>query len=100
LRADGHHQVTTDPDRTVATAGGRTRSVVLAVNAVVLNVLSLTAAFGIVVFVLQQGHGSSLWGIEATQSIIAYIPAMIFAFLYGISMDYEVFMLSRMRESI
>jgi RND superfamily putative drug exporter len=75
------------------------RSVVLAVKAVVLNVLSLAAAFGIVVLVFQQGHGSSLWNIEATQSITAYIPVMIFAFLYGLSMDYEVFMLSRMREA-
>ena len=75
------------------------RSVVLAIKAVVLNLLSLAAAFGIVVFVFQQGHGSSLWNIEATQSITAYIPVMIFAFLYGLSMDYEVFMLSRMREA-
>ena len=75
------------------------RSIVLAIKAVVLNVLSLAAAFGIVVFVFRQGHGSSLWGIEATQSITAYIPVMIFAFLYGLSMDYEVFMLSRMREA-
>ena len=75
------------------------RSLVLAIKAVVLNVLSLAAAFGIVVFVFQQGHGSSLWNIEATQSITAYIPVMIFAFLYGLSMDYEVFMLSRMREA-
>jgi putative drug exporter of the RND superfamily len=75
------------------------RSVVLAIKAVVLNLLSLAAAFGIVVLVFQQGHGSSLWGIEATQSITAYIPVMIFAFLYGLSMDYEVFMLSRMREA-
>jgi RND superfamily putative drug exporter len=75
------------------------RSVVLAVKAVVLNVLSLAAAFGIVVLVFQQGHGSSLWDIEATQSITAWIPVMIFAFLYGLSMDYEVFMLSRMREA-
>ena len=52
-----------------------------------------------IVFVFQQGHGSSLWGIEATQAITAYIPVMIFAFLYGLSMDYEVFMLSRMREA-
>jgi putative drug exporter of the RND superfamily len=75
------------------------RSVVLAIKAVVLNILSLAAAFGIVVFIFQQGHGSSLWNIEATQSITAYIPVMIFAFLYGLSMDYEVFMLSRMREA-
>ena len=75
------------------------RSIVLAVKAVLLNLVSLAAAFGIVVFVFQQGHGSSLWSIEATQSITAYIPLMIFAFLYGLSMDYEVFMLSRMREA-
>jgi RND superfamily putative drug exporter len=75
------------------------RSIVLAVKAVLLNLVSLAAAFGIVVFVFQQGHGSSLWGIDATQSITAYIPVMIFAFLFGLSMDYEVFMLSRMREA-
>jgi RND superfamily putative drug exporter len=75
------------------------RSIVLAVKAVLLNLVSLGAAFGIVVFVFQQGHGSGLWGIEATQSITAYIPVMIFAFLFGLSMDYEVFMLSRMREA-
>jgi putative drug exporter of the RND superfamily len=75
------------------------RSPVLALKAVVLNLLSLAAAFGIVVFVFQQGHGSSLWDIEATQSITAWIPVMIFAFLFGLSMDYEVFMLTRMREA-
>jgi len=75
------------------------RSIVLAVKAVLLNLVSLAAAFGFVVVVFQQGHGSSLWDIEATQSIIAYVPLMIFAFLYGLSMDYEVFMLSRIREA-
>src|SRR5262249_48660959 len=57
------------------------------------------AAFGIVVFIFQQGHGSGLWNITATQAITAWIPLMIFAFLYGLSMDYEVFMLTRMREA-
>ena len=75
------------------------RSIVLAIKAVVLNLVSLSAAFGIVVFIFQQGHGSSLWNIDATQSITAWIPVMIFAFLFGLSMDYEVFMLSRMREA-
>jgi RND superfamily putative drug exporter len=75
------------------------RSIVLALKAVLLNLVSLAAAFGIVVFIFQQGHGSSLWGIDASQSITAYIPVMIFAFLFGLSMDYEVFMLSRMREA-
>ncbi len=75
------------------------RSIVLALKAVLLNLVSLATAFGIVVLVFQQGHGSSLWDIEATGSITAYIPLMIFAFLYGLSMDYEVFMLSRIREA-
>jgi putative drug exporter of the RND superfamily len=75
------------------------RSFVLALKAVVLNLFSLAAAYGIVVFIFQQGHGSSLWGVEASQSITAYIPVMIFAFLFGLSMDYEVFMLARMREA-
>jgi RND superfamily putative drug exporter len=75
------------------------RSLVLAVKAIVLNLISLAAAFGIVVFVFQMGHGSGLWDIPATGSITAWIPVMIFAFLFGLSMDYEVFMLTRMREA-
>jgi RND superfamily putative drug exporter len=75
------------------------RSLVLPIKAVILNLVSLGAAFGIVVFVFQQGHGSSLWNITATQAITAWIPLMIFAFLFGLSMDYEVFMLTRMREA-
>jgi len=75
------------------------RSIVLPIKAVILNVVSLAAAFGIVVFIFQQGHGSSLWNIDATQAIPAWIPLMIFAFLFGLSMDYEVFMLTRMREA-
>jgi putative drug exporter of the RND superfamily len=75
------------------------RSIVLAVKAVILNLFSLAAAYGIVVLVFQQGHGSSLWNITASGSITAWIPLMIFAFLFGLSMDYEVFMLSRMREA-
>src|SRR5438105_2410505 len=73
------------------------RSIVLPIKAALLNLVSLAAAFGIVVFIFQEGHGSSLWNITATQAITAWIPLMIFAFLYGLSMDYEVFMLSRMR---
>jgi len=75
------------------------RSIVLPIKAALLNLISLAAAFGIVVFVFQWGHGSSLWNISATQSVTAWIPLMIFAFLFGLSMDYEVFMLTRMREA-
>jgi RND superfamily putative drug exporter len=75
------------------------RSIVLAFKAVVLNLLSLAAALGVVVFVFQNGNGSQLWDVGATGAITAYVPVMIFAFLFGISMDFEVFMLSRMREA-
>jgi RND superfamily putative drug exporter len=76
------------------------RSLVLPLKAVVLNLVSLGAAYGIVVFIFQWGHGAqSIWNVPATNSIIPWIPLMIFAFLYGLSMDYEVFMLTRMREA-
>jgi RND superfamily putative drug exporter len=75
------------------------RSVVLAIKAVILNLVSLGAAYGIIVFIFQKGHGSSLWNIHATGAVTAWIPLMIFAFLFGLSMDYEVFMLTRMREA-
>ncbi len=75
------------------------RSILLAVKAALLNLLSLAAACGVVVLVFQQGHGSQLWHVAPSGSVIAWIPLMIFAFLYGLSMDYEVFMLSRMREA-
>ncbi len=76
------------------------RSLLLPLKAVILNLVSLGAAYGIIVFIFQQGHGSeAIWGVPATQSIIPWIPLMIFAFLFGLSMDYEVFMLTRMREA-
>ena len=75
------------------------RSLVLPIKAAILNLISLGAAFGIVVFIFQLGHGSSLWNISATHAVTAWIPLMIFAFLFGLSMDYEVFMLTRMREA-
>jgi putative drug exporter of the RND superfamily len=76
------------------------RSLLLPLKAVILNLISLTAAYGIIVFIFQQGHGSeAIWGVHATQSIIPWIPLMIFAFLFGLSMDYEVFMITRMREA-
>jgi RND superfamily putative drug exporter len=75
------------------------RSIVLAIKAALLNLVSLGASFGIIVFIFQQGHGSELWNITATQAITAWIPLMIFAFLFGLSMDYEVFMITRMREA-
>ncbi|MGH2939600.1 MAG: MMPL family transporter [Solirubrobacterales bacterium] len=75
------------------------RSVVLAMKAVVMNVLSLGASYGFLVLFWQQGHGSSLfYGTNATGSVKDWIPIVVFAFLFGLSMDYEVFVLSRIRE--
>jgi len=75
------------------------RSLLLPLKAVVLNILSVGAAWGIMTLVWQSGHGSDeIWGIAATGAIASWIPLMVFAFLYGLSMDYEVFLLARMRE--
>jgi RND superfamily putative drug exporter len=75
------------------------RSLLLPLKAVILNVISVGAAWGVLDLVWQHGHGSSLiWGIAATGSVTAWIPLMVFAFLFGLSMDYEVFILARMRE--
>jgi RND superfamily putative drug exporter len=75
------------------------RSIVLAVKAVLFNLLSVAAAYGIMVFIWQEGHGSNLLGsTPATGSITVWVPIMVFAFLFGLSMDYEVFILSRIRE--
>jgi RND superfamily putative drug exporter len=76
------------------------RSVFLPLKAVILNLISLAAAYGIIVIIFQNGHGAeAIWNVPATDSIISWIPLMIFAFLFGLSMDYEVFMLTRMREA-
>ncbi|MDQ3066428.1 MAG: MMPL family transporter [Actinomycetota bacterium] len=76
------------------------RSVFLALKAVILNLVSLGAAFGIIVLIFQKGYGAEeIWNVSATDSITSWIPLMIFAFLYGLSMDYEVFMVSRIREA-
>jgi putative drug exporter of the RND superfamily len=75
------------------------RSLVLPAKAVVLNVISVLSAWGVLTLIWQNGHGSdAIWGIPATGSITAWIPLMVFAFLFGLSMDYEVFILARMRE--
>ena len=75
------------------------RSVLLPVKAVLLNLASLAAVFGSVVFFWQEGNGSELvFGVSATGAITFWLPVVIFAFLFGLSMDYEVFILARMRE--
>ncbi len=75
------------------------RSLVLAVKAVLLNLISMGAAFGLMTWFWQEGHGSNaIFGIPATGAIPFWIPLMVFAFLFGLSMDYEVFILARVRE--
>ncbi|MHB8657420.1 MAG: MMPL family transporter [Solirubrobacteraceae bacterium] len=75
------------------------RSLLLPLKAVILNVISVAAAWGVITLVWQEGPFSdSIWGIPATHSVTAWIPLMVFAFLFGLSMDYEVFILARMRE--
>ena len=76
------------------------RSLLLPAKAILLNILSVAAAWGVMVLVWQHGYGSeAIWDIQATGSIPSWMPLMIFAFLFGLSMDYEVFILARMREA-
>lgn len=74
------------------------RSVLVPVKAAVLNLLSISAAYGVVVMVFQWGWGAGLIGVDRPGPIMAFIPMMLFAILFGLSMDYEVFLLSRVRE--
>ncbi|RZS90318.1 RND superfamily putative drug exporter [Motilibacter rhizosphaerae] len=74
------------------------RSVVVAVKAAVMNLISIAAAYGVVSLVLQGGWAGKLVGIETATPLPAFIPVLMFAILFGLSMDYEVFLLSRMRE--
>jgi len=74
------------------------RSVLVPIKAALLNLLSIGAAYGVVVAVFQWGWGAGLIGIDRPGPIMAFIPMMLFAILFGLSMDYEVFLLSRIRE--
>jgi putative drug exporter of the RND superfamily len=75
------------------------RSVLLPIKAVILNLITLAATLGFMVLFWQNGHGSNaVFGVHETGAVTFWIPLMVFAFLYGLSMDYEVFILSRIRE--
>jgi putative drug exporter of the RND superfamily len=75
------------------------RSVVIAAKAAVLNLLSIGAAYGVIVAIFQWGWGASLVGIPTTVPIPAYVPMLVFCIVFGLSMDYEVFLLSRIHEA-
>ena len=75
------------------------RSIVIALKAIVLNLLSVGAAYGVLVWVFQDGHLESLLGFESNGGIISWLPLFMFVLLFGLSMDYHVFILSRIREA-
>jgi RND superfamily putative drug exporter len=74
------------------------RSLVVPVKAILLNLLSVGAAYGAMVFVFQDGHGAGLLGFQRTPTIEAWVPIFLFSILFGLSMDYHIFLLSRIRE--
>jgi uncharacterized membrane protein YdfJ with MMPL/SSD domain len=76
------------------------RSIVIPIKAIVLNVLSVAAAMGIVTYVFQDGHFESLLDFESTGAVTAWFPIMLFVILFGLSMDYHVFILSRIKEAV
>jgi putative drug exporter of the RND superfamily len=74
------------------------RSLVVALNAIVLNLLSVGAAYGLIVLVFQKGIGNELFGFQQVDTVEAWLPLFLFSVLFGLSMDYHVFLLSRIRE--
>jgi uncharacterized membrane protein YdfJ with MMPL/SSD domain len=76
------------------------RSIVVPLKAIVLNLLSVGAAYGILKLVFQDGHGESLLGFESVGGITAWLPLFLFVILFGLSMDYHVFIISRIREAV
>ena len=75
------------------------RSVLVPLKAVVLNCVSVSAAFGVTVLVFQHGYGASLFGLDGpTEAIFVVVPVLVFATVFGLSMDYEVFLLTRVKE--
>src|SRR5262249_31338952 len=74
------------------------RSLVVAGTAVALNLLSVGAAYGLLVLVFQHGVGAGLFGFDRVDTIEAWVPLFLFSVLFGLSMDYQVFLLSRIRE--
>lgn len=76
------------------------RSVLVPIKAVLMNLLSVTGAFGLMVLVFQEGIGASLLGLQGpTEAVYVVTPVLVFAVVFGLSMDYEVFLLSRMKEA-
>jgi len=75
------------------------RSIVIPIKAIILNLLSVGAAYGVIVWIFQDGHLQSFLGFHSTGAIISWMPLFLFVVLFGVSMDYHVFILSRIREA-
>jgi uncharacterized membrane protein YdfJ with MMPL/SSD domain len=75
------------------------RSIVIPIKAILLNLLSVGAAYGVVIWIFQEGHLESLLGFESTGAVTSWLPLFLFVILFGLSMDYHVFILSRVREA-
>jgi uncharacterized membrane protein YdfJ with MMPL/SSD domain len=75
------------------------RSIVIPIKAILLNLLSVGAAYGVLVLVFQDGHGQGLLGFTSNGAITSWLPLFLFVILFGLSMDYHVFILSRVREA-
>ena len=76
------------------------RSIVVPIKAIVLNLLSVGAAYGILKLVFQDGHGEKVLGFESVGGVASWLPLFLFVILFGLSMDYHVFVLSRVREAV
>jgi RND superfamily putative drug exporter len=74
------------------------RSIVVPIKAIIMNLLSVGAAYGLIVLVFQKGYGAGVLGFDTVDSIEAWLPLFLFSVLFGLSMDYHVFLLSRIRE--
>jgi RND superfamily putative drug exporter len=76
------------------------RSLVVPATAIVLNLLSVGAAYGVLVWVFQQGHMQGLLGFHSNGAVVTWLPLFLFAILFGLSMDYHVFIVSRIKELV
>ncbi len=75
------------------------RSIVIPAQAALMNLISIAAAYGIITFVFQEGHGASLIGLDGSVPVVSFLPLVMFAILFGLSMDYQVFLLTQIKEA-
>jgi RND superfamily putative drug exporter len=75
------------------------RSIVIPLQAALMNLISIGAAYGIITFVFQKGHGAALIGLDGSVPVVSFLPLVMFAILFGLSMDYQVFLLTQIREA-